>query len=115
MPDFFMQFLSPALTQALAEFHFLRPWTLFSLVPGTILAILLSNRHKQSGSWKGVFAPELLPYLIEQDKAKKQYHRWLLLPWVCASLALAGPTWQKTPLPINKQQTPLVILFDLSP
>ena len=42
-------------------------------------------------------------------------HLRRLLPWFWDCLALAGPSWNKIPLPIHKQQTPLVILLDLSP
>jgi len=34
---------------------------------------------------------------------------------IVSCLALAGPTWEKIPLPVHKQEGALVILFDLSP
>ena len=112
-----MSFISAELATAIAQFHWLRPWWLAALLPGIALALLLARRSTNNSNWQGVIAPELLPYLVEQsDGATRQrLHWWLLLPWLCACLALAGPSWDKIPLPIHKQQTPLVILLDLSP
>ena len=112
-----MSEFSTELATAIAQFHWLRPWWLAALLPGIALALLLARRRTSSSNWQGIIAPELLPYLVEQsDGATRQrLHWWLLLPWLCACLALAGPSWHKIPLPIHKQQTPLVILLDLSP
>lgn len=109
--------ISAELSSALTQLHFLRPWYLLALIPGPLFALLLSRQNRQSGNWQNVIAPELQPYLLKQYTIAKQYrlHWWLLLPWLCASLALAGPSWSKIPLPIHKQQSPLVILLDLSP
>jgi len=112
-----MSFLSAELATAIAQFHWLRPWWLAALLPGIALALLLARRSGNNSNWQGVIATELLPYLVEQGSSTKRQrlHWWLLLPWLCACLALAGPSWNKIPLPIHKQQTPLVILLDLSP
>ncbi len=112
-----MSFLSAELATAIAQFHWLRPWWLAALVPGIALAFLLARRSTNNSNWQGVIAPELLPYLVEQgaNAQCQRLHWWLLVPWLCACVALAGPSWNRIPLPIHKQQTPLVILLDLSP
>lgn len=112
-----MSELSTALATAITQFHWLRPWWLTALLPGIALALLLARRSGNNSNWQGVIAPELLPYLVEQgaNTQRQRLHWWLLAPWFCACLALAGPSWNKIPLPIHKQQTPLVILLDLSP
>jgi len=112
-----MSELSTGLATAIAQFHWLRPWWLAALLPGIALALLLARRSGNNSNWQGVIAPELLPYLVEQGAStqRQRLHWWLLAPWLCACLALAGPSWNKIPLPIHKQQTPLVILLDLSP
>ena len=112
-----MNFLSTELATAIAQFHWLRPWWLAALLPGIVLALLLARRSGNNSNWQGVIAPELLPYLVEQGVSaqRQRLHWWLLVPWLCACFALAGPSWKKIPLPIHKQQTPLVILLDLSP
>lgn len=112
-----MSELSTELAAAITQFHWLRPWWLAALLPGIALSLLLARRSGNTSNWQGVIAPELLPYLVEQGASaqRQRLHWWLLLPWLCACFALAGPSWNKIPLPIHKQQTPLVILLDLSP
>jgi len=112
-----MSEFSAELATAIAQFHWLRPWWLAGLLPGIALALLLARRSANNSNWQGVIAPELLPYLVEQGggATRQRLHWWLLVPWLCACLALAGPSWHKIPLPIHKQQTPLVVLLDLSP
>ena len=112
-----MSAFSAELATAITQFHWLRPWWLAALLPGIALALLLARRSGNNSNWQGVIAPELLPYLVEQGASaqRQRLHWWLLAPWLCACLALSGPSWNKIPLPIHKQQTPLVILLDLSP
>lgn len=112
-----MSELSTELAAAIGQFHWLRPWWLMALLPGIALSLLLARRSGNNSNWQSVIAPELLPYLVEQgaNTQRQRLHWWLLTPWLCACLALAGPSWSKIPLPIHKQQTPLVILLDLSP
>ena len=112
-----MSEFSAEFATAIAQFHWLRPWFLLALLPGIALALLLARRSANKSNWQSVIAPELLPYLLEQGSREKRQrlHWWLLVPWLCACLALAGPSWNKIPLPIHKQQSPLVILLDLSP
>jgi Ca-activated chloride channel family protein len=101
----------------LAEFHFLRPHWLYALIPACIGYIWLLCRQKQAGSWDQVISPQLLPFLLDSVPVKQR--RTLpflaLFGWILACLAMAGPTWERTPLPVHKQENALVILFDLSP
>ncbi|WP_066015003.1 VWA domain-containing protein [Endozoicomonas atrinae] len=98
------------------QFHFLRPLWLLMLLPCILLVILLWRQHKDRGSWSKVIAPGLLPWLLEGELQKRA--RWplilVLAGWVIATFALAGPTWQKQPVPISKNQQPLVVAADLS-
>ncbi len=100
-----------------AEFHFLRPHWLYALIPACVGCIWLLHRQKQAGSWDQVISPQLLPFLLDSVPVKQRR----LLPflalsgWILTCLAMAGPTWERTPLPVHKQENALVILFDLSP
>ncbi len=98
------------------QFHFLRPLWLLMLLPCILLVVLLWRQHKDRGSWSKVIAPALLPWLLEGEQQKRA--RWplilVLAGWVIATFALAGPTWQKQPVPISKNQQPLVVTADLS-
>ncbi|USE34276.1 VWA domain-containing protein [Endozoicomonas sp. SCSIO W0465] len=108
MTEFFSLFLQ--------QFHFLRPLWLLMLLPCITLVCLLWRQRQDHGSWSRVIAPALLPWLLEGEQQRQA--RWplmlLLTGWVITSCALAGPAWQKQPVPISKQQQPWVVAVDLS-
>ena len=112
-----MDAVATFLTTLLAEFHFLRPHWLYALIPACIGCVWLLYRQKQAGSWDQVISPQLLPFLLDSVPVKQR--RVLpflaLFGWILACLAMTGPTWERTPLPVHKQENALVILFDLSP
>ncbi|MCC5855944.1 MAG: tetratricopeptide repeat protein [Idiomarina sp.] len=98
------------------EFHIIRPYALFALVP--ILALLpwwWSWVKRPQGAGR-VIAPHLLNALTaERDTTQYQPRPlWLLLAWVIATLALAGPTWIKIETPVLNVQSGRVILMDMS-
>ena len=103
----------------LADFHFLRPLWLLALVPLTALLWLAHRHRERGGPWRRVIAPALLPLLMGDGDGPTSRGRRLGAAMAAASLlacvALAGPTWERIPLPANKQNSALVILFDLSP
>ena len=101
----------------IAEFHFLRPEWLFALIPAFIGGIWLFYRQKQTGNWDQVISPQLLPFLLDfvPEKQRRTLPALAMVGWVLASLAMAGPTWERTPLPVHKQENALVVIFDLSP
>ena len=76
---------------------------------------MLRNKLSQ-GNWSAVCDAELLPYLL-QEKAVNQ-SRWPLTTGAIAALlviiALAGPTWQRVPSPVFRNESALVIALDLS-
>ena len=101
----------------LHDFHWLRPLWLLALVPTILLLILLFRTHFRRVQWHQHISPALLPALL--DGPVSQANRWLLagigLFWVIASLVLAGPVWEKQPVPVVKNRQALVIAWDLSP
>lgn len=100
----------------IANLHLLRPHGLWLLVPCALLLWWLTHRRENSGSWQGVIAPELLPYLIESGPTQRR-RRWLpalVLGWIASVLAIAGPSWHKLPQPILQKQDALVLVLDLS-
>ena len=100
----------------MSTFHFLRPAWFLILPPLLGLLWLLWRRRLRSLSWQEVCDPELLPHLLlGRSRRRAHWPLWLLLAGLlAATLALAGPTWQKLPQPLFRQQSALVILFDLS-
>ena len=101
----------------LADFHFLRPAWLLLLVPALALAFLVARARRRSGSWQTVISPALLPYLLEDAAGPRR--RGPLLPllvlaWSLATVAAAGPSWVRQPLPVLQKQDALVVILDLS-
>jgi Ca-activated chloride channel family protein len=98
------------------QFHLLRPFWLFALLPLAGLVWLMLKSKLSSGSWQSVVDPELLQHLlVGRDQAR---HSWPIVLVAMVGffmiIALAGPVWQKLPRPIFKQQAALVIALDLS-
>lgn len=98
-------------------FHLMRPEWLWALLPAAVLALLLWRARGQSGNWRSVIAPDLLPYLLGQE-ATATRGQWLLpallLAWCLAAVAAAGPSWRQIPQPIHQKQDALVLVLDLS-
>lgn len=100
----------------LAEFHFLRPeWLLaLPLVGGLVYA--LARRQLAPGSWQLVVDKALAPYVLARGQIKKLTYRWwlLLLGGILATLALAGPSWNRVEQPVFRSEQSVVIALDLS-
>ena len=99
----------------LNDFHFLRPWWLLALP----LLMLLWWRLRQTtarSSWENSCDPHLLPFIISDQASRgKRFSSVALATGIMlAVVALAGPTWQRLPQPVFRQQSALVILLDLS-
>lgn len=100
----------------LAEFHFIRPYWLLALIPFSVLLVLLLRSKLRQGNWSAVCDAALLPYLL-QEKAVGQ-SRWPLTAGAVAAflaiIALAGPTWERQPAPVFRNDSALIIALDLS-
>lgn len=100
----------------LAEFHFIRPYWLLALIPAVFMIVFLLKNKLQQGNWSTVCDAELLPFIL-QEKAVAQ-SRWTLSVGAVASLlmivAIAGPTWERLPAPVFRNDAALVIALDLS-
>lgn len=99
----------------LSQLHFLRPLWLLMIVPALALAFALWRRHNSAVNWRAAIAPDLIDYLLEPAQQTRQQWPWLLFAgWLLATLALAGPTWEKLPQPVLQKRDGLVIVLDLS-
>jgi len=100
----------------LAEFHFIRPYWLLAVIPAMLITVLLLKNKLNQGNWANVCDAELLPFIL-QEKAVT-HSRWTLSIGSIASLlvifALAGPTWERLPSPVFRNDAALVIALDLS-
>ena len=99
-----------------ANFHFLRPLWLWGCLPALLLFILLWRAQAKSGYWHRAIDSALLRHLLADAPAART--RWPLLPllaaWLVASIAVAGPVWEKSPQPVRQKMDALVIIQDLS-
>lgn len=116
------------------DFHFLRPvWLL--LIPCIVVFIYWLHRQGQHKTgFEHVIDPSLLQHLTtsasEQRPEKELDHQYqgnnitrrslsvyslLAAAWIITGIALAGPTWQQLPQPLQQSDQALVIILDLSP
>ncbi len=100
----------------LAEFHFIRPYWLLALIPAIVMMVFLLKNKLNQGNWSTVCDAELLPFIL-QEKAVTQ-SRWTLSIGAVASIlaifSIAGPTWERLPSPVFRNDAALVIALDLS-
>jgi Ca-activated chloride channel homolog len=100
----------------LADFHFIRPYWLVALLPFCGALVFLIRRKLSQGNWTAVCDSELLPYLL-QDTTVKQSRLPLIggsLAGLLAIIAMAGPTLERLPTPVFRNDSALVIALDLS-
>ena len=100
----------------LADFHFIRPYWLLAVIPYILILTLMLRNKLNDGNWSAVCDAGLLPYLL-QKKVVSQ-NRWPLTVAAIASMlviiALAGPTWDRLPSPVFRNDSALIIALDLS-
>lgn len=99
------------------ELHFLRWYWLPALVPLSCLVWRFAHRGSSMRSrWAAVCDAALLPYVLIADEGRRR--RWssyaLGAAGTLSVLALAGPTWDRLPQPVFRDQSALVIALDLS-
>lgn len=101
---------------ALADFHFLRPLCLLALLPFGFVCWRLFRRGDAAGVWQSVCDDALLPYLLVPRTAvhSRLNPALFLLVGAIAIVALAGPTWERLPTPVFRDESALVLLLDLS-
>ena len=104
------------MNQVLTNFHFIRPWWLLALPLGLILLAGLKRREPGQSQWHKVCDQHLLEQLLVGAAAvdRKRIYSALLSMLILATLALAGPTWERLPQPLYKANTGRVIVLDLS-
>lgn len=100
----------------LEQFHFLRPEWFWALLPAIGLYLLLRARQARTSNWESTIDPQLLPHLLAapEGRASRSPLFLILLCWLLATVALAGPVWRKTPQPVQEREDALVVIFDLT-
>lgn len=103
----------------LTDFHFIRPLWLLGILPALLCFGIIYKMQQKTGNWDRVIHPDLLPYLIQNGTGNNTYAKYfirsLALAWILFCFSLAGPTWNKLPQPVHKEDSALVVVLDLSP
>lgn len=101
----------------LSDFHLLRPWGLLLAVPAIALWWLARQAADTTRRWSEVIDPVLLKALTVGGGGGLRFgpHDLLLVGWVVAALAVAGPTWQREPSPFAEQSAPAMIVLKVTP
>jgi len=96
-------------------FTFLRAEWLWGFLPLLALAIRQRRRRSSGGSWTRVVDPALAPYVIESEaRTARSGVAGLFVAWAVMLLILAGPVFERRPVPVFEARRVQVILFDLS-
>ncbi|WP_143872038.1 vWA domain-containing protein [Catenovulum sediminis] len=99
----------------MADFHFLRPYWFLALIPVLVLGWMLFRYKISQSGWTQFIPPHLATHLINQKNTNSSLPiKSIIIAWLIAVIALAGPTWQKRPQPIFQAKAGKVILLDLS-
>jgi len=102
---------------ALAAFHFLRPLWLLALLPAAALWLIERRSSDALQQWRRVIDPALLPYLLVGTDRHERItpSDWLFLAWIIATLAVAGPAWQREPSPFAQAKPAVAVVLKVTP
>jgi Ca-activated chloride channel family protein len=95
----------------------LRPfWLLLAPVGAWLIWQLLRGRA-DGGGWRAIVDPSLRPYVLAEPEVLRDSRLALLAAlaaWLLAVVALAGPAWERLPVPAFRSDEALVVALDLS-
>ncbi|WP_347260737.1 VWA domain-containing protein [Rudaea sp.] len=105
------------MSEFIHNLHFIRPWWLLLLLALPLLWRALKSAGTDAQAWRGAVDAHLLEHLLVRnaDATPARSPIWLAVAaLVVASLALAGPAWERLPQPLYKNQAARVIALELS-
>jgi Ca-activated chloride channel family protein len=101
----------------MADFHFLRPWWLALLPVAVWLLWQLVRGRAEGAGWRNLVDAPLRAHVLAETEVLRD-SRWPLVAAlacaVVALVALAGPTWERLPVPAFRSEEALVVALDLS-
>jgi Ca-activated chloride channel family protein len=100
----------------IAEIHLIRPGWLLAFIPVLLVLWLLWSQDSVARQLTGIVSPHLLQHLLVRPQGRSHIRPIHLLGvgMVLMVIALAGPAWQREPLPFTEDEAPLVLALDLS-
>ena len=99
------------------NFHLLRPWALMLAMPALALWWLGRRAADTTRRWARVMDPDLLKLLVVGGNSGRRLgpNDVLLLGWVAAAVAIAGPTWKREPSPFADALPPVMVVLKVAP
>lgn len=96
------------------ELIFLRPWWLLLIPVGFALAFAVTRRHRNS--WRRICDSELFSKLtlIGDRVSERMVGLSIVVGWLLAVIALAGPAWDRDQNVLYQSVDAMVVVFDLS-
>lgn len=100
----------------MADFHFLRPWWLLTLIPVVIITWWAWRHAHEKQGWSKIIPAHLQAILLPRNGQRSGRFQLMLvgLALSCSALALAGPAWQKLPQPVYQLKAGSVVVMDMS-
>ncbi|HEY2395081.1 MAG TPA: VWA domain-containing protein [Rudaea sp.] len=101
----------------LGDFHFVRPFWLLALLALPLVWLALRRSSGEAQAWRGAVDAHLLRHLLERDeRTRASSPHWLVaVAWLLACIALAGPAWERLPMPLFQNRAARVIALELAP
>jgi Ca-activated chloride channel family protein len=98
------------------QFHFLHIEWFWALLPLAGLMLWWHLRKLYKGNWSRVVDPQLQAHVLtSQQVTRSHWASWLYFIAACLCItALAGPAWERLPMPVFKDESALIIVLDLS-
>ena len=101
--------------ELLSAVHWARPQLLWLLCALPLIAAWAWRRGRSAGTWQNVVDAHLLNHLLQPGSGNARRWPWaVLLGWLLAVVAVAGPGWRQQAQTLLQPQSPLVVVLDLS-
>ena len=103
--------------RAFDALHFVRPWWFVAFVLLAALLWLLAHGRFSGKRWEAICDRHLLSFMLLGRTIDVSRRSFLYLAGFAGALAitaLAGPAWERLPQPVLRDNSALVIVFDLS-